>query len=667
MASPVTTPRSAPRPSFGLLTSAPVLLLALVLLALYFARPVLLPLAMALSVTFLLTPAVMQLERLRVKRIGAVLLVMVMAGMLVGGVGWIVAKQVIGVINDLPNYRDNIHDKFSALHAPTTGPLSRTVKSLHEIGAEINSETGPKPAGTQGTAGAQATPAPEPRTRRERLLAREEAEKQPVPVREVAPETTAGDMFRQYARPVLEPLGVLLLVIIFSFYMLVKREDLRNRLLLLAGKRQLNQMSQALNEAAARISRYLITNVLLNCGYGVIFAFCLYLLHVPNATLWGALMAILRMIPYAGTLLAGLSTVAFTVAVFPNWWHSLWVLLLFGGLEFFISNFIEPHIYGKRTGISAFALVIMAIVWTIIWGWPGLIVSTPMTVCLIVMGRYLPQMSFLYILLGEEAELSPEAQYYERMLAMDQTEAHEAAESFLKGRQLLELYDRMVLPALELSEQDRHKGALDEVHSRWLYQSTTELIAELTDYEPKPEDKPKEEPVTVSESSTATAGDAPAPAETVAEPEPEHKSPVVCVPAEDQADEIAGTMLAQLLEWRGHSTMLLGKTALTQEIMERLAEDANTIICISAVPPFAFAQARKMAQALRKSLPKNPIVVGLWGSKDDPEAIRVRFGNARPNAIVKNLAEALKQVRDIDSDAAKPEAEQGVAAVPVLG
>jgi hypothetical protein len=359
-------------------------------------------------------------------------------------------------------------------------------------------------------------------------------------------------------------------------------------------------------------------------------------------------------------MIAGLSTIAFTLAVFNNWTHPLWVLLLFGVLETVIANFVEPHIYGKRTGIYAFALVIMAIVWTLLWGWPGLIVSTPMTVCLIVMGRYVPQMSFLHILLGEDAELSPEAQFYERLLTMDQVEAHGVADEYLKDHTIVELYDHVVLPALILSEQDRHKGEMDEIHSAWLYQSTTELVAELTDYQ----DQKPAEAETAAEVETVPQGNGKNKAATEVE-EPEQASPVVCIPADDQADEIAGTMLAQLLERTGHSTMLLNAAALSEELRTRLAEAPKTILCISAVPPFAFAQARKLAQSLRKSLPKNPIMVALWGSKDDPDAVRERFGAARPNAIVATLGAALMRVQEIDGRAGEGKAVEG-AAVPAL-
>ena len=598
----------------------PLLLIAFVLVALYFARIVLLPLAIALALNFLLSPAVSQFERWHIRRIPAVILVVLMSFALAGGVGWIVTRQVITVINDLPNYRFNIQEKITSIHAPTNGPLGRAYKSIHELGADISNATNPKPPQP-----------PPPRTRRERERQRLAQDNQPVPVRIIPQQPTAGQYLGQFALPLLEPIGILIMVLVFTFYMLVKHENLRNRLLLLAGRGRITVMTRAMNEAAGRVSRYLVLNVVLNAAYGVVFGVSLYFLGVPNATLWGVLMGILRMVPYAGTMAAGLSTIAFTLAVFPGWWHALWVLLLFTGLEFSVANFIEPHIYGRGTGVSAFALIVMAVVWTLLWGWPGLIVSTPLTVCLIVMGRYIPQLSFLDILLGEEANLSPEAHFYERLLAMDQPEAHQIATDFLEKHTLLELYDHVVLPGLVLSEQDRHKGALDGVHGSWLYRSVAELIAELTDYECAPAEGPDEP------ESTA--------------PRPR---PVVCVPAEDEVDELAATMLAQLLDQCGYGTMLLPTSSLTPEILSRLAEDSETILCISAVPPFAFAQARKLAQSLRDSLPRNPILIGLWGGDGDKESLRARFGAARPNAVATNLDSALWRVREMTGNPKSP-------------
>jgi predicted PurR-regulated permease PerM len=578
----------------GLLTNEPLILLALVLLALYFAREVLIPLAMALTLNFLLTPAVMFFERLRLKRVSSVVLVVFVASAVVGGVGFIVARQLIGVVNELPNYRQHISTKLSELNMSVNNPLGQTVKSIEVIGETLSEESA---AVTKAT-----------------------------PVRVVPPPESTSRYLGELVRPVMGPLATLGMVLIFTIYMLLKREDLRNRLLLLAGVGRLNLMTQALNEAAERISRYLVMTFLVNGSFGVVFAIGLYLLRVPNATLWGALLAMLRMVPYAGTMIAGVATVGYTLVYFDSWWQPLWVFLLFAGLEIAISNFVEPHLYGRNTGISALALVTMAIVWTLLWGWAGLVVSTPLTVCLIVFGRYVPQMSFLHILLGEEAELAPEARFYERLLATDQAEAHNIADRFLESRGIVDLYDQVVMPALIMTEQDRHKGALDEVRCSYLFQSATELIAELTDYKSK------------------------ALNDTGCDPRIDlvRTNPIVCVPANDQADEIAATMLAQLLEQCSHKTVLLPSTALSPEILSRLAEERGTILCISAVPPFAFAHARTLAIRLRQSVPSNRILIGLWNTNGDKDVLRERFGQARPDFVVSTLREALDQIKECE-------------------
>jgi predicted PurR-regulated permease PerM len=611
------------RPRRGLLSNEPIILLALVLSGLYFAREVLIPLAMALTLNFLLTPLVIQFEKLRLRRVPAVILVLIMASAVVGGVGWIVTRQLISVVNDLPNYTDNIHDKMESLHAPASGEIGQTISSLRAIGAALT------PGNATPAAPIPPTPSLVHRGRRveeTEKLKQEEEEGKPTPVTVVAPTESSRQYFSELLEPIVKPLGTLGMVLIFTIYMLLKREDLRNRLLLLAGFGRLNLMTQALNDAAERISRYLVVNVLVNASYGVVFSLGLYLLHVPNATLWGALLAILRMVPYVGTMMVGTVTLVYTLAIFSSWWHPLWVFLLFAVLEIAVSNFVEPHLYGSHTGISALALVTMALVWTLLWGWPGLVVSTPLTVCLIVFGRYLPQMSFLHILLGDEAELAPEAKFYERLLATDQAEAHQIADRFLDNHSLVDLYDAVVMPALTMTEQDRHKGVLDEVRSSYLFQSATELIAELTDYRSP-----------ASLESDCAPG-----------PSSSRSTPVVCLPANDQADEIAATMFAQLLEQCGHKTLLLPAAALSQEILTRLAEETETILCISAVPPFAFAHARKLALRLRQSLPGNRIMVGLWGSAGDKDALRERFGQARPDVIVGSLSNALDLVGEME-------------------
>ena len=604
------------------LSNEPLLVLGLVLLTLYFARDLLIPLAMALSLNFLLAPAVIHLERLRVPRLPAVLLVVLLASSFIAVTGWVVVRQLLDVASDLPGYRQNIDDKLAAIHVPTAGPVGSAIYGIRILNQDLFGTKTPPP------------PPPEPdkgriirrNTREPERVTPQTSQSNSTPSQVVVVQPPVSDFAyaQQLLKPVIKPLGMLGMVVIFTIYMLFKREDLRNRLLLLAGMGRLNVLTQALNDAAQRISSYLLMNVLVNASYGAVFGIGLYLLHVPNATLWGVLLGILRMVPYAGMIIGGGLPIAFAFAAFPGWWTPLFVVVLFIVLEIAVSNFIEPWLYGSHTGISALALVTTAMVWTLLWGLPGLILSTPLTVCLIVVGRYMPQMSFLHILLGDEAELAPEAHFYERLLAMDQTEAHHIADKFLDGHRLVDLYDGVVLPALSLAEQDRHKGFLDDTRSTFLFQSATELIAELTDYR-SPLPDPVETEVFV-----------------------DRACPVVCIPANDQADEIAAVMLSQLLEQRGHKTMLLPAAALAPEIVDRLREEPSTTICISALPPFAFVHARNLCMRVRELLPKNRILIGLWGEPGDSEMMRKRFGTGRPQAVATTLAEAIQFGRRCD-------------------
>jgi predicted PurR-regulated permease PerM len=580
---------------------------------------------MALTLNFLLAPAVMKLERLRLRRMPAMILVVLLAFSFIGVVGWVVAWQLLNVASALPEYRQNIHDKLASVHVPTSGPLGNALIGVKSLSQDLSGIPAPQPL-----------PPPveldKSRSSRRPRAVEQKASANPNPAQVVLVQPPISDRAyaQQLLKPIIKPLGMLGVVVIFTIYMLIKREDLRNRLLLLAGMGRLNVMTQALNDAAQRISSYLLMNVLVNASYGAVFGIGLFLLHVPNATLWGVLLGILRMVPYAGMIIGGGLPIFFAFAVFPGWWPPILVLLLFIVLEIAVSNFIEPWLYGSHTGISALALVTTAMVWTLLWGLPGLILSTPLTVCLIVMGRYVPQMSFLHILLGDEAELAPEAHFYERLLAMDQTEAHHIADKFLEGHRLVDLYDGVVLPALSLAEQDRHKGFLDDTRSTFLFQSAAELIAELTDYHSPLPDSVADIEVSV-----------------------ERACPVICIPANDQADEIAATMLAQLLEQRGHKTMLLPLAALTAEILGRVAEERSTTICISALPPFAFVHARNLCQRVRQHLPDNRVLIALWGSTGDSETLRERFGASGPDAVATTLAQAIRQARSCDDAASE--------------
>ncbi|MDQ1451144.1 MAG: hypothetical protein QOK38_1010 [Acidobacteriaceae bacterium] len=643
--------RAAPptRQRGGFLASEPLLLAALIILTLYFARDLLAPLAFALVLNFLLAPAVALLERWRLSRALSVVLVILIFFSGLGVTGWVVARQLVHVAELLPDYRDNIQTKLDSLHTPIGGAAGKAINSLEEMTEELSSHA-------NATIAPPAVPeavVPTVRRRRFQQPAPEAAlpnknatPQQPTPVQVVEPPVSVGRYLQEIFSPILRPLAACGIVMVFTVYMLMNREDLRNRLLLLAGMGRLSLMTQALRDAAERISTYLVWQFVTNVLFGLLFGIGLSLIGVPDATLWGALAAILRYIPYVGTGIAGLLPVIFAVAIFPHWRQVFEIVGLYGALEFTTANFFEPWLYGSRTGISSLALLASAIFWSLLWGWPGLVLATPLTACLIVMGRHVPQLRFLHVILGEDAELAPEAKFYERMLAMDQNEAHSIADRFLEQRPLIDFYDGVLLPALGLMEQDRHKGSFDEARGNYLLLSATELVAELSEYKREGGSAP-------AKNGTATVTDAESEVQ-------QRRAPVICIPAGDPADELTAMVLAQLLEQSSHNTLLLPTESVTPEILERLGQDAGTILCISAMPPFVFTQTRTLCQRIREQLPENRILIGLWQSGQSAQIMRERFGSARPDRVVTTLAAAMAQIEEWQQGCAFP-AEASVA------
>jgi predicted PurR-regulated permease PerM len=581
----------------------PVLVLAVTVLILYFARDLLIPLTFALTLSFLLAPAVSRLESRRVPRVLAVALTCIVAFIGIFSVGYVVSRQLLNVANDLPAYRLNIQRKLATVHSPAEQSLEKAFNAVEGISGDITT-----------TAPPTATQAPT----------------QVQPVRIIDPDRTQLQTTAELLMRFLRPIGTVGVVIVFSIYLLMKREELRHRILLLAGMGRINLMTQALQEAATRISQYLVFQLAVNAAYGILFGGGLYLIGVPDATLWGALAGILRIVPYVGTATSLALPLIVSVAISTTWWPPILILGLFLALELTATNFVEPWLYSTRTGISSLALLAMAIFWALLWGWPGLILSTPLTVCIVVMGRHVPQLSFLHTLLGTDAELSAEALFYERLLAMDQLEARAVANRFLEGKPLVELYDSVLIPALALVEQDRHQGNLDDKRSDFFFLTIGEIVAELTEYRQKqPADISPATPKRISRQI-------------------ENDFAVVCISVSDQADELTTLMLGQLMERASHPTLLLSAASVAGEILDSLAAEPTTVVFISALPPFAFSQARAICQRVRSHLPNNRIIVGLWNSPNDPdqtpEQLIERFGSGKPNIIVTSLAQALQQL-----------------------
>jgi predicted PurR-regulated permease PerM len=595
----------------------PLIILIGTVLILYFARAILIPLALALTLNFLLTPMVMFFQRLRMGRVPAVALAMLISIALLGGVGWVVARQLLQVANDLPKYRLNIHNKIEALHYPPESTLGRASESVKEIGNELSeseNNVGPPSLKTERSAS-------------------------PTPV-EVVSAPKGGFLYlRDILTPVLMPLATAFMVLIFTIFILIKQEDLRDRFLRLAGVAQLHAMTLALDDAGRRISRYLVMQFLVNAGYGICFGAGLFLIGIPNATLWGVIAGLLRIVPYAGALTATALPFTLALAIFNGWGPPALVFLLFVFLELITSNLVEPWLYGAHTGISSLALLVTTVFWTTLWGWAGLVLAVPLTVCVIVLGRYVPRMSFLHVLLGDESALPVEVQFYQRLLALDQEDARLIANTFLKNHPLVSLYDTVLIPALTLAEQDRHKGALDEMRESFLFLSVSEIISELTAHGTgEGAAKRKKKYLWTSSGARGLASGHSEPAASGVR--------VFCLPANDQADEITSSMLAQLLERAGHAVLSLPVGSPFEEILTHLPPEPGDVVCISALPPFAFAQSHALCQRVRMQLPDTKIVAGIWGYTGDLDKARERFGSTQPDRVLASLAQAVEQITE---------------------
>jgi len=592
-----------------------MVLLFVTITALYLAREILIPLAFALILTFVLSPVVALLQKTRIGRVPSVAVTVLFTIAAAMCVAWIIAAQLVDVAKELPRYRQNIHTKMEALRMPSTGPLGLAASSFRDIVRELSS---------------LGTPSPEPgspdQNRKRRTVA--SAPALPMPVQIVPQPADGWDYLRDLA-PVLRPLGLTGLVLIFTVFMLIKRFDLRHRLFRLVGLGQINMMTQALDDAAQRVSRYLLMQMLVNAGFGVLFGFGLYWIGVPNAALWGVVAGLLRIVPYVGTPVAAALPLALSLAAFNSWLPPLLVFLLFASLELVIANFVEPWLYGTNTGISSLALLVAAIFWTLLWGPAGLILSTPLTVCVVVLGRYVPQLSFLHTLLGDEVVLGEEAQIYQRLLAMDQPEAHAIVGRFLKTKTLVELYDSVLIPTLSLAEQDRHKGAMETSREEFLFLSINDMITEFSEFQLAHD-------VSQGEDAAAESGSA-------------ERIParILCLPANDRADEVTAAMLAQLLEHAGHATLSLPIAHTSPVELLALIERQDDIVCICALPPYAFPPARTMCKLIRERFPKLKLVVGVWGFSGDTEKAKARFERTQPDRLFTTLAQAVEQIQEL--------------------
>jgi hypothetical protein len=424
---------------------------------------------------------------------------------------------------------------------------------------------------------------------------------------------------------VVEPLTTAALSVVFTFFVLLQREDLRNRLIRLTGDRHVSVTTQAMNEATRRISRYFSLQLLINVIYGCLIWAALYLIGLPHALLFGSLAALFRFVPYIGSPVAALLPTLLSLAVFHGWSRTAMIVGIFLVLELFTANYAEPHIYGRHTGLSSLAILVAAAFWTLVWGPVGLALSVPLTVCLAVMGSHVPSLEFLTVMLGDQPVVPPPTCFYQRLLARDQHEAGEILDTCLKDGSLETIYDSVLIPALILSEKDRQEGDLDESTIGFIRQTARELIDELG-FRDNGEDESD------GRMGAGVSGRGPG------------KPKALCIPVRDETDELGSMMLAQLLEKTGVEAMAISVRR-ADEVLATVSAENPDLIFLSGMPPFAMARAHRLYRGLRSQNPQRKIMIGIWNYPDDVSRAAQKISRGEEIPIATTLAGALAQVR----------------------
>jgi len=587
-----------------------LLLIAFVVAALYFGRSVLVPIALATLITFLLSRLVSRLERW-IGRIAAVLVTVIAMFTIFAAASWVIGRQVIDLADKLPDYQANIVTKIRSLKLPAAGPLARLSASVHVLQKEL---VAPSPApSTDRVRSDSSTRTPLPMA-------------SPMPVKVIEGRSAIPQLMQETLSAILSPLGTAALVLLLVIFMLLKREDLRGRLIRLVGQGRISTTTRAMEDAGRRVSRYLSTLFLVNTCYGICVALGLQFIGVPNAALWGVLAGVLRFIPYIGPWAGALLPVLLSFAISSNWFIPLMTIALFIVLEATVSNFVEPWVYGANTGVSPIALIISAVFWTWLWGPIGLVLSTPLTVCLAVIGRHVPRLESVGILLSENQALAPHEEFYHRLLSFSTDSAEEFATKYLETESLTSFYDKVLIPAVAAVEIDAHRGSLNAEQRTSALQRVHEIIDDFSGWEASRDDAHEQK-------SDDLAGVV-----------PPIGSRVLCLPASAYRDELAGEMLAQLLRNQGFEAESLPARLKHEELIDRTVEVQPESICVSVLPPTSIPQARHLASAIGERLGSVTVLVGVWSARFDAEKLRGRLRGAHVSDVAVSLPDAVQRI-----------------------
>ena len=568
---------------------------AIVISFLYWAQKIFIPVAAAVFLTFLLAPLVTILQRRGLGRTPSAILVVLLAVLVLGGVSWLVTAEVASLADDVPTYTQNIKGKIRSLRQMSEGSA---MERLDEMLRDITGEWEAQPAGLKDGA-ALAKPAtvvlqPEGPALLSRLSA--------------------------LLGPAMESLGGLALALVLVLFMLLKREELRNRLIRLVGDGRMTVMTKAVDDAGQRISRFLVRQLIVNVSFGLALSIGLFLIQVQHALLWGFLAALLRYVPYLGTWIMAALLMALSLAMFPGWLQPILVVGLIAALELVISNIIEPKLFGHSMGVSEVGLIVAAAFWAFLWVPVGLVLSSPLTVCLVVLGKYVPHLEFLDVLLGNEQALDADVSYYQRLLARDQDEATQLVLAHAKTSSLEQVYDGILVPALNYLKRDRACDDLTEADEQYILRATREIVEDLGERQTAA--------VIMAAIPVATS------AASITLPRKAH---ILACPGHDEADRLALEMFRQLLDPTRWDVEVLSIEMLSAEMIALAGEKAPAVVCIGAMPPGGLAHTRYLCKRLRARLPDAKIVVGRWGLASDLEENQAQLREAGADQVEMNL------------------------------
>lgn len=550
---------------------APLLSACLITAILFLGKAFLMPLALAILIAFLLTPVVSRLQAAGLPCVPSVIVVAILAFSLIGIGGYVVVTQLSDLTRSLPAYQENFQRKV-------VEPMGKLSAGFSKIQKELDKPTANTPEKT--------------------------ADEKPVPVEVVSGKMSLLAVIRDVLGPILAPFGTAAIVIVLVLFLLIERQDLRDRFIHLVGRGRLHVTTQAIDDAASRVSRYLGAQLVVNVTYGIPIGIGLYFIGVPNAILWGLLAIVLRFIPYIGPWIAASFPILLSIAVSPGWTQPMLTIGLFIVIELISNNAVEPWLYGSSTGLSPTAIVVSAIFWTWLWGTGGLLLATPLTVILAVLGKYVPQLTFLDILLGDRPPIAPESRFYQRLLAGDETELYEMVGEYAERDALPELFDNVILPSLQLAEADVASGNLTLEDQKDLHHYLHDALATIEGFRFEHDEKDEA---------------------------------LVVVPVRNEGDAIAGAMLAHLARSRGVKCTLLSSRRLASEVQESVRDNPEALVCTST---FSLTGAR-IANSLFKRLGDRPGILGYW--LVDEDHVHTKFPQTS-REVVMTLQEALKYI-----------------------